>query len=267
MRIVASDLGKRFYHRSPLRPMTLQERVVGRFQEKGPGGGFWALRHVSFEVRDGCITALVGANGAGKSTLLRLACRVGRPDEGSILVNGRVNALLDMNAGFHPELTGRENVYVCGVVAGLRRSEISAKFDEIVGFSELSQFIDDPLRTYSSGMQVRLAFAVAMAVEHMSEVLIVDEVLVVGDLAFEKKCLDRILAFRDGGGTVLVVSHNNGLVRSVCDEALWLRDGHLVAAGPAGQILDRYIAEQSQAAPALGLVMGSAAGGGVADEG
>ncbi|MCM2269691.1 MAG: ATP-binding cassette domain-containing protein [Thermoanaerobaculia bacterium] len=244
------DLGKRFRHRSPVRPQTLQERCIGRHQEKGPHGEFWGLRHVSFTLAPGSATAIVGANGAGKSTLLRLLCGIGRPDEGGFRLAGKVNAMLDLDAGFHSELTGRENVFVSAMIAGLRRAQVARLMDEIVAFSGLDGFIDDPLRTYSSGMRVRLGFAVAVALIPKTDLLLVDEVLAVGDAEFSARCLERIGRFRDAGGSVLVVSHSMSLVLDFCDRALWLRGGHVARFDAAPAVVADYLAaEAGPAAP------------------
>jgi len=190
----------------------------------------------------------VGANGAGKSTLLRLIAGIGRPDEGSIRVAGRVNALLDLDAGFHGELTGRENVFVGAMTAGLRRAEVTRRMDEIVAFSGLANFIDDPLRSYSSGMRVRLGFAVTLAAMSRTDLLLVDEVLTVGDEEFGARCLERARRFRDDGGSVLLVSHSLPLVRDFCDRALWLRGGHLAQLGSPTEVVGAYLAAESGAA-------------------
>jgi len=195
------------------------------------------------------MVGVIGGNGAGKSTLLRLLGRVGRPDEGSATVYGRVDALLDLGAGFHPDLTGRENVFISGVINGLLRREVAKQFDSIVAFSELEEFIDSPLRTYSTGMQMRLAFAVATHT-HPS-VLLIDEVLAVGDLAFQRKCLDRIAQFKAEGCTIILVTHDTGLVAKMCDEAVWLHAGRVMAHGPADEVARQYIvdAESLHGAP------------------
>ena len=184
------------------------------------------------------MVGVVGRNGAGKSTLLRLIGGVGRPDEGSVRAHGRVGALLDLGAGFHPDLTGRENVFINGVVAGLTRREVAARFDAILAFAELEQFIDSPMRTYSTGMQMRLSFAVAIHTD--PEVLLIDEVLSVGDLAFQRKCLERVAELKGRGCAILFVSHDGNAVRQLCEEAIWLRAGRLVAHGPAQAVVAEY---------------------------
>jgi len=236
--IVVDGLSKRYWLEGEA-PRTLQQAIgqlVGAARRRKP---FWALRDVSFEVRPGESVALVGSNGAGKSTLLRMLCGLGRPTAGHSRVEGRVAALLDLGVGFHPTLSGRENVYVSGVVSGLRRGEIDARFGEIVEFAEIGPFIDQPLRTYSAGMLVRLAFAVAVHVD--PDVLIVDEALAVGDAHFQRKCLERIEGFRRAGKTLLLVAHDMELVNAFCDRAIWMRRGQVAADGPADLITQAYM--------------------------
>ena len=206
---------------------------------------FWALRDVSFSVAPGKMVVIMGANGAGKSTLLRLIGGIGRPDEGQIHVHGRIGALLDLGAGFHPDLTGRENVYINGVISGLSRREVSRAFDSIVHFAELEDFIDSPLRVYSTGMQMRLAFAIAAHIE--PEVLLIDEVLAVGDISFQQKCIQRIERFKSQGCTILLVSHDPTLIIDLCDEAIWLRAGNLVSHGEVALVTDQYVSESKSA--------------------
>jgi lipopolysaccharide transport system ATP-binding protein len=205
------------------------------------GERFWALRDVSFDVEPGQIVGIVGSNGAGKSTLLRLIGGVGRPDQGKVEIPGQVAALLDLGTGFHPELTGRENVLVSGVIAGLTRRQVTERLESIVAFAELEQFIDSPLRTYSTGMQMRLAFAVG--IHTTPDVLLIDEVLAVGDLAFQEKCLERIRQFKADNCAIVLVSHDTGQIRQLCDKALWLRRGRLVAEGDPEVIVEQYVAE------------------------
>ena len=239
--IEAERLGKRFARRQGDRPSTLKEAVLRGLRPVPPGEPFWALREVSFELAPGQMLGVIGANGAGKSTLLRLAGGVGRPDEGAIRTSGRIGALLDVGADFHADLSGRENVYVSGVIAGLSRREIDQRLDSIVAFAELEQFIDNPLRTYSSGMQMRLGFSVAVHTE--PDVLLIDEVLAVGDVAFQRKCTERIARFKEQGCAILLVSHDANLVRELCDEALWLRGGRVAAHGGADAVVEQYLAE------------------------
>ena len=236
MGISVHDLGKRYWLRQPA-PPTLQHALTAMVR-RVRSTPFWALREVSFDVGSGESVAIIGSNGAGKSTLLRLICGLGRPTTGAVEVRGRVAALLELGAGFHPHLTGRENLCVSAIVSGLRRYEARELFDTIVDFAELRDFIDQPLRTYSSGMQMRLGFSVAIHVD--PEVLIVDEGLAVGDTHFKHKCLDKIENFRRAGKTLLMVSHDVGMVRKFCTRALWLRRGALVADGPLDEVLPRY---------------------------
>ena len=230
------NLGKRYRLRDAA-PATFQEvmmAAVRGFRSKP----FWALRDVSFDVRPGESVAIVGPNGAGKSTLLRLVCGVGRPTTGTVQVRGRVAALLSMGAGFHPHLTGRENLYVSAVVSGLRRYQVKELFQTIVDFAELGDFIDQPLRTYSSGMQMRLGFAVAIHVD--PALMIIDEGLAVGDAHFKRKCLERITSFRRSGKTLLMVSHDVALVRSFCTRVVWLRRGQKIADGTVSELIGDY---------------------------
>jgi ABC-type polysaccharide/polyol phosphate transport system ATPase subunit len=199
---------------------------------------FWALRDVSFEVPQGGALGIIGPNGSGKSTTLKLIARITHPTEGTIRIRGRVGALIEVGAGIHPELTGRENIYVSGAVLGLRRREIRRKFDEIVEFAGIGPFVDTPVKHYSSGMQVRLGFAVAA---HMDvDVLLVDEVLAVGDAAFQTKCLQRIRELREGGTTILLVSHQLSNVQRICPETLLLLEGRVAACGPTPEVISRY---------------------------
>ena len=216
-------VSKRFRLYAKDRPYTLQETLVRGFRKLRVQEEFWALQDVSLEVAAGEMVGVIGRNGAGKSSLLRLAGGIGRPDRGRIVVDGRLGALIDLGAGFHPELTGRENVYMNGVISGLTRRQVSAILDDIVAFAELEDFIDSPVRTYSSGMQLRLAFAVAVHVQ--PEVLLVDEVLAVGDLGFKRKCLDRIDELRSQGAAILFVTHDLVQAQQICNRVVWLNKG------------------------------------------
>lgn len=239
--ISLQGLGKQFPRYHADRPRTLQEAVVSGLRRLGPTERFWALREVSFSLPPGRMVGLIGSNGAGKSTLLRLIGGIGKPDEGRVEINGRLGALLDLGAGFHPDLTGRENVFINGVISGLTRREVAERFDEIVAFAELEEFINSPLRTYSTGMQMRLGFAIAVHIE--PEILLIDEVLAVGDLAFQSKCLNRIEQFKALGATIILVSHDMTSIRQLCDEVVWLRRGRIAAYGPTDDVVDKYIAE------------------------
>jgi lipopolysaccharide transport system ATP-binding protein len=204
------------------------------------GNEFWALKDVTFDVHRGEVIGIIGRNGAGKSTLLKILSRITEPTEGSAKIRGRVASLLEVGTGFHPELTGRENVYLNGAILGMHRTEIARKFDEIVAFAETEKFLDTPVKYYSSGMYVRLAFAVAAHLE--PEILIVDEVLAVGDQEFQKKCMGRIQQVASGDGrTVLFVSHNIGTVRKLCDRAVYLRGGKVMNIGPSEDIVAEYL--------------------------
>lgn len=200
---------------------------------------FWALRDVSFEVEHGEVVGIIGRNGSGKSTLLKILSRITEPTEGHAEIHGRVGSLLEVGTGFHPELTGRENIYMNGAILGMSRAEISRKFDEIVAFSEVEQFLDTPVKRYSSGMYIRLAFAVAAHLE--TDILIVDEVLAVGDAAFQKKCLGKMGDLARGGRTVLFVSHNLGSVAALCSRTALIDSGHLEAIGTSKEIIAQYL--------------------------
>jgi len=220
-------------------------RRAGRLLRGQSGGAagltqrFWALKDVSFEVRRGEVVGIIGRNGAGKSTLLKTLSRITEPSSGRAEIYGRVGSLLEVGTGFHPELTGRDNIYLNGAILGMGRAEIERKFDEIVDFAEVEQFIDTPVKHYSSGMYLRLAFAVAAHLE--PEILIVDEVLAVGDAAFQKKCLGKMGEVASQGRTVLFVSHNMTAIQSLCDRVVWLHQGQIVADGPTGQVISKYL--------------------------
>jgi lipopolysaccharide transport system ATP-binding protein len=207
---------------------------------------FWALKDVSFEVKRGEVVGIIGRNGAGKSTLLKILARITEPTEGGADIFGRVGSLLEVGTGFHPELTGRENIFLNGAILGMRRAEILRKFDEIVAFAEVEKFIDTPVKHYSSGMYMRLAFAVAAHLE--PEVLIVDEVLAVGDAEFQKKCLGKMGEVAKQGRTVLFVSHNMHAVNSLCSRAIVLDRGNIVFDGPASHGVGHYLALAKSAA-------------------
>jgi len=217
---------------------TFKEYAIRRIQGRVDHHSFWALQGITFDVGDGEALGIIGRNGAGKSTLLKVIARVLRPTRGRVRVRGRVAPLLEFGAGFHPELTGRENVFLNGALLGFTRRQMAQKFESVVDFAELWDFIDAPLRTYSSGMVARLGFAVATDVE--PDVLIVDEVLAVGDEAFQRKCEARMSGFRDRGVTILLVSHNVQTVRTICSRAVWLEEGSVKAEGPAQAIVEEY---------------------------
>jgi lipopolysaccharide transport system ATP-binding protein len=200
---------------------------------------FWALKNVSFEVEKGDVIGIIGKNGAGKSTLLKVLSQITKPTEGRIEIDGRVASLLEVGTGFHPELTGRENVYLNGTILGMTRNEVKSKFDEIVAFSGVEKFIDTPVKHYSSGMYVRLAFAVAAHLE--PEILIIDEVLAVGDAEFQKKCLGKMKDVAGQGRTVLFVSHNLAAVKSLCNKGVHIKNGEVMFLGTSSDALDDYL--------------------------
>ncbi len=203
----------------------------------------WALRDLSFEVAPGEVLGIIGRNGSGKSTLLKILSRITEPTTGRVELYGRVGSLLEVGTGFHPELTGRENIYLSGAILGMRRAEIARKFDEMVAFAEIEQFVDTPVKRYSSGMYVRLAFAVAAHLE--SQIILVDEVLAVGDAAFQKRCLAKIGEVVREGRTVLFVSHNMASIEALCESCLLIRQGRLEDKGEPGKIIERYMAAEA----------------------
>jgi lipopolysaccharide transport system ATP-binding protein len=221
--------------------------TVARRLRRRPGptaNEFWALRDVSFEVEPGQVVGIIGRNGAGKSTLLKVLSRITRPTTGRAVLSGRVGSLLEVGTGFHQELTGRENVFLNGSILGMSKREIGRKFDEIVAFAEVEKFLDLPVKRYSSGMSVRLAFAVAAHLD--PEILIVDEVLAVGDVAFQKKCVQRMGEVSRGGRTVLVVSHDIPMISRLCGRVIWLRDGQIHRDGVPTDVIDEYYAFASR---------------------
>jgi lipopolysaccharide transport system ATP-binding protein len=241
--IEASGIGKRYRRHASERPRTLKEAAIRGFR-RPRNDWFWALDDVTFEVESGRTLGLIGSNGAGKSTLLRILADVEAPDRGRMRAGGRVGAILELGAGFHPELTGRENAVMASVVAGLSRREAIARLPEIIGFAQLEEFVDSPLRTYSTGMHARLAFAIAVHID--PEILLVDETLSVGDLAFQARCIDRIRAFKRAGVTSVIVSHDPTKIRDLCDEVVWLGGGRVVAHGPAMEITARYVSANAE---------------------
>ena len=242
--VVVRGLSKQFSRYHADRPGTLHEALVKGLRRMQPAEHFWALRDVSFSVAAGNTLGIVGPNGSGKSTLLRLIGGIGRPDAGTFEVRKRIGALLDLGAGFHPDLTGRENVFISGVISGLTRREVAQRFDSIVAFAELEAFIDNPIRTYSTGMQMRLGFAIA--VHSNPEILLIDEILSVGDHSFQRKCFDRIAEFKSDGCTIILVSHDTHLVRESCDEAIWLSSGRIVLHGRPDVVVNQYIDEADE---------------------
>lgn len=246
------DVSKRFRLYRGRRVSTVKDLFV----RGGPRGFFageemWALRDVSLELPRGRMVGLIGGNGSGKSTLLKLIAGILKPTSGSVTASGRVSALIELGAGFHPEFTGRENIHVNGVLLGLSRAEIRERFDEIVAFAGLAPFIDNPVKTYSSGMYMRLGFAIAVTVD--PDILLIDEVLAVGDEAFQHKCVGKIQEFKARGKTILLVSHDLGSVERLCDEAVWLHGGRLMTHGGTREVIDRYLGQvASEEAQALG---------------
>jgi lipopolysaccharide transport system ATP-binding protein len=227
-------------------PVRLAKALIGRSDRRMNQNFVWALKDVSFDLDEGKVLGIVGRNGAGKSTLLKILSRVTDPTTGTVTVRGRVGSLLEVGTGFHPELTGRENIYMNGAILGMKRAEIDSKFDEIVNFSEVTQFIDTPVKRYSSGMYLRLAFAVAAHLE--PEILVVDEVLAVGDAEFQKKCLGKMGDVAQQGRTVLFVSHNMSAILRLTQEAIVLNKGQMLMRGPTQEAVDFYLSSgQAQA--------------------
>ena len=239
--ILVENLGKRFNRYHTAKPVTFMEAALTGLRRIKPIEDFWALRGVSFEVAEGEMLGVIGHNGAGKSTLLQVLGKVAYPNEGRIKMRGRIGALLDLGAGFHGDLTGRENVFVTAIVGGLPRREVARRFDQIVAFAELEEFIDNPVRTYSSGMMMRLAFSVAVHTD--PKILLVDEFLSVGDLSFQTKCLNRITDMKEQGCAIVLVSHDVGQVERLCDRALWLKRGTVVAYGEPAVVAGQYTME------------------------
>jgi lipopolysaccharide transport system ATP-binding protein len=217
---------------------SIQQQDVGN----NPSDIIWALRDISFDVKQGEVLGIIGRNGAGKSTLLKILCRITDPTYGNVEIKGRISSLLEVGTGFHPELTGKENIYLNGTILGMRKQEVDRKFDEIVHFSGVEKFINTPVKRYSSGMRVRLAFSVAAHLE--PEILIIDEVLAVGDADFQKKCLNKMEDFGQEGRTVLFVSHNMPAVTRLCARALLIEDGRIIDDGPASQVVASYLTSE-----------------------
>lgn len=231
---------------STLRDMLVEtlSAPIQRLRRRTNGQSFWALKDVNFEITQGEVVGIVGRNGAGKSTLLKVLSRITEPTLGCVKLYGRVGSLLEVGTGFHPELTGRENIFLNGAILGMARREIARKFDEIVSFAEIERFIDTPVKRYSSGMYTRLAFAVAAHLE--PEILLVDEVLAVGDASFQKKCLGKMSEIAGKGRTVLFVSHNMAAVSQLCTRAMLLRDGRITRAGPTQEVVADYFKAGSE---------------------
>jgi ABC-type polysaccharide/polyol phosphate transport system ATPase subunit len=230
---------RRFLHQHQFRTLKSALLTGSLITDLRPDETFTALDGVSFEVPRGTTFGVIGENGSGKSTLLKLLAGITKPTRGALRVAGRISALIELGAGFHPEISGRENVAINGIMLGLTRREVDERFDEIVDFAELREFIDAPVKTYSSGMYMRLGFSVAIHVD--PDVLLIDEVLAVGDESFTRKCLDKIGEFRRRGKTIVLVTHSLGLVEKMCDEALWLRHGRKAGIGDPKRVVDEYL--------------------------
>jgi len=251
--IRTEHIGKKYVLRHSRRtgPRTLREAFSDRTRSWLRGGGvpareeFWALQDISISVKVGERLGIIGRNGAGKTTLLKVLSRITEPTAGQALIRGRVASLLEVGTGFHPELTGRENVFLNGAILGMRRHEIRRKFDEIVAFAEVEKFLDTPVKRYSSGMSVRLAFAVAAHLE--SDILLVDEVLAVGDAQFQKKCMSKMKDVTRAGRTILFVSHNMAAVNSLCSQAVMLEGGRIARRGSAEEVVKHYLESGSSA--------------------
>jgi ABC-type polysaccharide/polyol phosphate transport system ATPase subunit len=237
--IHVEGLGKRYRIGERERYLALRDVIMRMFQPRASKRDFlWALKDVSFDVTQGEVVGLIGRNGSGKTTLLKLLSRITRPTAGFADIEGRVGSLLEVGTGFHPELTGRENVYLSGAVLGMKKTEINNKFDEIVAFSEVERFLDTPLKHFSTGMQMRLAFAVAAHLE--PEILLVDEVLAVGDLEFQKKCLGKMQEVSQTGRTILFVSHQMNQIRRLCPRVIWIHGGQMQQDGTAKEVVNAY---------------------------
>jgi lipopolysaccharide transport system ATP-binding protein len=236
--VSVEHLGKRYRRMHSDRPRTIMEAALAGFRKLRAMESFWALQDVSFAVMPGQMVGVLGHNGAGKSTLLQILSGIVKPDAGRVQVTGRMGALLDLGSGFHEDLTGRENVFINAIIGGLTRREAEQRFAQILEFAELEDFIDNPLRTYSSGMQMRLGFAVAIHIN--PDVLFIDEFLSVGDLAFQAKCLDRILELKRNGCAIVLISHTAGQVGELCDQAIWLEQGQIKLYGDAEVVASAY---------------------------
>ncbi len=253
--IRVEGLGKQFilHHKQRERYTALRDVLAERARSLFRSGGekpgsteFWALKDLSFDINPGDRVGIIGRNGAGKSTLLKILSRIVDPTTGRVTIDGRLSSLLEVGTGFHPELSGRENIYLNGAILGMSRKEIASKFDEIVAFAEVERFLDTPVKRYSSGMYVRLAFAVAAHLE--PEILVVDEVLAVGDSEFQRKCLGKMNEVAMGGRTILFVSHNMAAIQNLCSTAIYLKHGQLVSQGATGEVISTYLQDTGAAA-------------------
>lgn len=239
--IEVSDVSKKFkvyYDKGN----SLKERIIfwkrGRYEER------WVLKNISFQIKKGEAIGLIGENGCGKSTMLKLLTRIMYPTQGKIEINGRVSSLLELGAGFHPDMSGRENIYMNASIFGLTKKEIDRRMDEIISFSELEAFLDNPIRTYSSGMYMRLAFSVAINVD--ADVLLIDEILGVGDMNFQKKCFDKLQEIKNKGTTIVIVSHSMDQIEQICERCLWIKDGIICEEGPSGIVNQKYVSFMRQ---------------------
>lgn len=219
------------------KPSTLKERLV--FWNKKKAENREVLKNINIEIKPGETVALIGTNGSGKSTLLKLMTKIIYPTKGKIKVNGKLTSLLELGAGFHPDFTGRENIYFNASIFGLTKKEIDERIDEIIAFSELEEFIDNPVRTYSSGQYMRLAFSVAINVN--AEVLLIDEILAVGDQHFQEKCFAKLNELKNSGKTIVIVSHSMGAIKELCNRAIWIFEGEVRKDGKVKEVLDEYI--------------------------
>lgn len=233
--IEVKDVSKKFkiYHD---RAYTLKDKVM--FWHRNRYETRWILNDISFEVKKGESIGIIGKNGSGKSTLLKLLTKIIYPDKGVLSMKGRVAGLLELGAGFHPDMSGRDNVYINASIFGLSKKEIDRKFDEIVSFAELADFMDNPVRTYSSGMYIRLAFAVAINIQ--ADILLIDEVLAVGDIAFQKKCLSKLKSIKEQGTTIVIVSHSLEQIEEFCDKSIWINNGKIAAIGACPEVHELY---------------------------
>ncbi len=246
------QVSKRFIF-TPDRPQTVLESIISRFRRGGrPTEALWAVRDVTFTIAPGQSVGFIGRNGSGKSTLLKLATRIIRPTLGEITARGRIGALLELGAGFHPDLTGRENIFLNGSVLGLSRPEIARQYEAIVDFSELADFIDMPVKHYSSGMYMRLGFSVA--VHTAPDILLVDEILAVGDQAFQEKCVQRIHELKRAGVTIIIVSHHLALLQDLCEELIWMEQGRIRERGATDHIIARYVDQMRRSSPGVGAI-------------
>lgn len=240
----AEAVGKSFRQATPDGPRTFRHWVEGGFLKRRPRDRFWALRNVDFAVAKGEMLGVIGHNGSGKSTLLRVLGGVMQADEGLVTAAAPVHGLLELNTGMHPDLSGRENIIINGVLGGLLKSEMRERIDRIIAFAELEAHIDQPVRTYSSGMKLRLGFAIAVHVD--PEILLIDEVLAVGDMAFQQKCLARIGDFKESGCAIVLISHDLTQVRNFCDRVIWMDRGKVREIGPAEEVVEAYETEMSR---------------------